>query len=587
MAEFLSVELMIMIAKDVFLVTRWTYNTIRTASKYDAEIAALREKFHSQLVFIRAFAQIFLSNLPANSELSWLPDLRLKFKDLQNLLDGSRRLALKHDPTYREFNESYTRALEGGTDSLQAQLPAGQDQWLIEDEAAAPTGALASSSNTLVLPTASNTKHQPSGQKKEVFKLGNWKASYKAKLTAFKFAAFEKPKLEAMLKQMQQITGDMKQGVPYMMIDQPVLSKHGTQERWWQMLDEAGKSPEFRRDAEATGALNYAGIQRIKELGEDDTTPEEHQQQLRSLPFSKDTPRQLSDVTLEPEYCTRLSAGKRKDHDGASQDVLIEYKGWSGGDRDFSAQRRKDIESLVHVLAFARPPFYPNLLSLRGYVVQEEDKRIAFVFDFPPDSLYQQPQSLNSIIESEPPMKDASSLKNRSKIALELAKSLAALHAAGWVHQSVCSESVVIFTDSESKVAYDKPYLVNFEFSRTAGGWTNHASAAATHLRRYQHPERSPDDPAKYERKHDMFSLGVVLLEIGLWKTAETMCQLMGVAVGNQILAKDAYLDLAGDELGQAMGDDYRDAVVSLLSASEGNIDKITNVIKACPKFDP
>lgn len=335
-----------------------------------------------------------------------------------------------------------------------------------------------------------------------------------------------------------------------------------------------------------TGLVNYAGIQRVIELDEDETSPEEHQRLLRSLTSPVNHPGQLSGVTLEPEYCTTLSAGRLNGDDGTSQDVLIEYKGWSDPDRNFRVQRRKDIESLVQVLAFAQPPFYPNLLKLRGYVVQEGHERFAFIFDLPPDSLLQQPRSLNSIIQAGSSLEGADDLRNRSSLAIELAKSLGALQAAGWVHQSVCSESVVIFADAESKFAYDKPYLVNFEFSRTAGGWSNHASAAAKHLGRYQHPERSRGDPAKYEKKHDMFSLGVVLLEIGLWKTAEEMCQARDVPEGSQTSAREAYIALARDQLGQRMGESYKNAVVSLLSAPEGNTGMIKQVIRACPKFE-
>lgn len=594
-------ELVLMIARDVYIVSKWTYDTVCVAQRHEEHLTHLKRRFEAQLFIIRGFANLFLQDLPANDDAPgpWLPGIRLKYEELQKLLAGGwTRLALKYDPTYQQFNENYTQVLERGPSHL---LPAtGHSQWLIEDATPSASTVPAPSTN-VVGPLAENPNlRTPDGSKKKETRLEKLiapfksaKASLDGTVARYRFAAWDKRKIENTLTEMEKITSKMVQMTPFIMLTHPKFSpQRTTQEALRQALNEILASPQLRREAEMIGVTNYMGIQRVIDLGDGEgTTTEEHQRRLEAIPIPTSSREVLPCASLTPEHCAKLSAGIMKDGNGANEEVLIEYKGWAGvPDQDFVAQRRKDIESLFHVLALAQAPFYPNLLKLRGQVLQEAEYRYAFIFDYPTDSLHEQPRSLQQIIEDGASARDGSTLEKRSKMALELAKSLAALHAAGWVHESICSESVVIFRDAELQWCYDKPYLVNFEFSRPAGSATQYASAAAEHLILYQHPDRLQRDPVKYTKKHDLFSLGIVLLEIGLWKTAKMMWEsrdgAQTVAQGTYTGARDVYLAIAKEELGQSMGERFQKAVISLLSATESSIEMIKEVINACPRFE-
>lgn len=42
----------------------------------------------------------------------------------------------------------------------------------------------------------------------------------------------------------------------------------------------------------------------------------------------------------------------------------------------------------------------------------------------------------------------------------------------------------------------------------------------------YQHPEKRYNPTLRYSRSHDIYSLGCVLLEIGLWKPLNSMVEI-------------------------------------------------------------
>ncbi|KAF7505425.1 hypothetical protein GJ744_000971 [Endocarpon pusillum] len=601
MAEVLGADLVILIARDVYLVAKWTYETVSVAQRHSEHLTQLQERLQAQVGIIAGFTHLFLTNLPPNDPDTrfWLPDVRQKLRKLQDLFAGGwTRLALKYDHDYREFNEIYTKGVESGEGQFVPPSYQNQDQWLIKGVSHSDS-AEQSSSNLISGPsTRTNNLRTSDNQETDHFRFSRWKNSFKDKYTRYKFAAWDKKRIETTLTQMEEITDGLKRLTGLVTLHHPKYSPHKTQKVLRETLDHILVSPSMHHAADRIGLINHANIQQVIELSDDDASAEEHQNRLDGIRISVSD---LSGASLEPEQCKKLSAGSMKDTKGTKHDVLIEYKGWASDDQDFIVERRRDIQILLHVLALAQPPFYPNLLSLRGYVDEEADQRYAFVFDYPPDSLHEQPLSLQDIIKSGTSVKGGANLENRFKVALQLAKSVAALHTVGWVHESICSDSVIIFKDAESKVVYEKPYLVNFEFSRPAGSGTSYASAAVEDRRLYQHPDRLIPSPPKYTKKHDLFSLGVVLLEIGLWKTTRMMCDAKGSrsADGNTTRTlcepRDVYLALAKEDLGGRMGEGYQEAVISLLSettASYGSnsgasVEMIKKVINACPRFDP
>ena len=116
-------------------------------------------------------------------------------------------------------------------------------------------------------------------------------------------------------------------------------------------------------------------------------------------------------------------------------------------------------------------------------------------------------------------------LEDRFFLAHNLCMTLFEVHSSGWVHKNVRSRSVVLFADPDSKGLLT-PYLVGWGIARPQDPQHERASAATNEDNEqdleaniYRHPERYGKPSTHYSNKHDLYALGVVLLEIGLWQT--------------------------------------------------------------------
>ena len=125
------------------------------------------------------------------------------------------------------------------------------------------------------------------------------------------------------------------------------------------------------------------------------------------------------------------------------------------------------------------------------------------------------PQSLRGLLLSGQRM----SINARLSIAKSLATSLLYLSTTGFVHKSIRSDNVLVFhsphKDSEHELS---AFLVGFEDFRLTEGTTYRTSDELLRNEIYRHPQRQGRDPERrYHLRHDVYSLGVVMLELGLW----------------------------------------------------------------------
>ncbi|KAI1125458.1 hypothetical protein F5Y10DRAFT_247038 [Nemania abortiva] len=117
------------------------------------------------------------------------------------------------------------------------------------------------------------------------------------------------------------------------------------------------------------------------------------------------------------------------------------------------------------------------------------------------------------------------SLSRKMRMARELAKAVNYVHTFAFVHKNVRPESVLCFegdpnASSPNSSSRSHAFLVGFDAFRAAAAETIMAGDMRWDRNVYRHPLRQGDDPAeKYRMQHDIYSLGVCLLEIGLWES--------------------------------------------------------------------
>ena len=186
-----------------------------------------------------------------------------------------------------------------------------------------------------------------------------------------------------------------------------------------------------------------------------------------------------------------------------------------------------------------------------------------FIFNFP--ERCSQPRSLRSHLLS----RSIQSLGDRVRLAKELAISINYIHVLDFVHKNIRPETVLIFESGGSEVG--PLYLLGFRAFRLADNKTQRLGNSVWSEDLYQHPDRQGSKPgADYVMQHDIFSLGVCLLELGLWESLVdskghegSLLASSGPLVGS---LKGHYTRLANERLPSRMGEKYTAVVVNCLS---------------------
>ena len=113
-------------------------------------------------------------------------------------------------------------------------------------------------------------------------------------------------------------------------------------------------------------------------------------------------------------------------------------------------------------------------------------------------------------------------LQQRLGLAKQISKALLNWHMAGWHHQEISSRNIHFFsTPACPEPDFTVPYLCGFDFSRESGKISSMREAKDMEFSVYRHPERQFDTTSAHRLRHDIYSLGVVLLDLGLWDDPE------------------------------------------------------------------
>lgn len=123
-------------------------------------------------------------------------------------------------------------------------------------------------------------------------------------------------------------------------------------------------------------------------------------------------------------------------------------------------------------------------------------------------------------------------------------------------------------------VTLREPYLVGFDHSRlnTETAFTSGPSRQ-TFQKPYQHPShRGSNRSARFRPEFDFYSFGIVLLELGLWKSIEELTAEDAGGDSSTRPKKDLIQDIVS-RLGSAMGALYREATEACLNGSLASSD--------------
>jgi len=248
--------------------------------------------------------------------------------------------------------------------------------------------------------------------------------------------------------------------------------------------------------------------------------------------------------------------------------VLVEYKQY----RDRSDQTKEEIQidrcrahQLASLLASAGDSDLATL-PFRGLLEEPSLERHTFAFNYPSDTDNSRPPiSLHELIQMNN-IDIRLNLPRRFHVSAKIARSIAAFHSDGWVHKSLRSDSIVFFQQAQTQnLLVQHPYLVNFEYSRPQAGTTRLDFDNDYERNLYRHPERQGQPTTSFTKLHDLYALGVVLLEIGLWQTVASMVKEVTVRSGRQSSVQGILKQLCKRRLSHHMGPMYAQATLACI----------------------
>lgn len=210
-----------------------------------------------------------------------------------------------------------------------------------------------------------------------------------------------------------------------------------------------------------------------------------------------------------------------------SGNVIIEWVDYANHEKMLHMRRLDDLARMMHQAVDCHPDLHT--IDCVGYTDDVDMNRFGLVYRAPDPSF----STLQALIMS----KDLKTpeLQDRIRLAQTLSVALWSLHSLDWLHKSLCSNNILFFPSAFAASAtqatemaalipdISSPYLVGFDASRPyLDTEVSVASRNPSIHDLHRHPEllggaaRGP-----YLKIYDIYSLGLVLLEIGMWKALQ------------------------------------------------------------------
>lgn len=217
--------------------------------------------------------------------------------------------------------------------------------------------------------------------------------------------------------------------------------------------------------------------------------------------------------------------------------VLVDY----GQEHDADVARGKlpslkRFESLVLALqaanADSETASYTGCLRILGWFVDRRKLRFGFVYEVPqvqlppimPNMIRRRPQTLMSYLQhgGDTDSGNMPSLEDRFRLGFNLACNLLHTHAKGITHRNINSNNIVFLEegvqDPEGRPwkqgIIRKPYLVSWDQNPDD---TDVSQPEMLVSSIYRHPRVDRGRRSRFRPSFDIYSLGLILLEIGIW----------------------------------------------------------------------
>ena len=237
-------------------------------------------------------------------------------------------------------------------------------------------------------------------------------------------------------------------------------------------------------------------------------------------------------IQTQGEPSRRMAASVMKSGVSPPSQAIIEYI-YRPYSEDLNTEEIALIGEATRDLArvlYHSDPEQTRILKCAGYFHDEQTRRYGLLYELPPAKTWvtdasgqARVLSLRELFNRVPHFP----LNHRLRFCCDLAQAVLYVHLVGWVHKSIRPDNILVFQEhGEPELSPRRrfpytlasPYLAGFEYARNAKALSDRKSDAEWRVNIYRHPKRQfLEQNAEYTMAHDIYSLGVVFLELGLW----------------------------------------------------------------------
>ncbi|KAI1455182.1 prion-inhibition and propagation-domain-containing protein [Annulohypoxylon moriforme] len=166
----------------------------------------------------------------------------------------------------------------------------------------------------------------------------------------------------------------------------------------------------------------------------------------------------------------------------------------------------------------------PQCLGYIRFPREKEETKFGIVYGPPLKSEQDSLTTLRQALDHRP----KPSINSRLALCSALVNCLFSFHSVDWLHKGLRSDNVLFFSKDVAQLNLNMPYITGYDLSRPSEApemteeppfnpWSDI----------YRHPAAQFGGARNfYRRSYDMYSLGIVLLEIALWKPIENILRI-------------------------------------------------------------
>lgn len=198
-----------------------------------------------------------------------------------------------------------------------------------------------------------------------------------------------------------------------------------------------------------------------------------------------------------------------------NQPSLVEWKRIEQG---MESKLKHRVKTLAMLLESIDCPSFHSL-NCSGYLKDPTTGWYGYVFQFPEQQL----SHFSSLSETIGKSAFYPSLGDRMCLAINLFETILQLHTSGWLHKGIRSDNILFFHESLSNFSISQPYLEGYEYARADNpSDITESPALQQEADLYRHPALLRTNRLPFCKAYDLFALGCVLVEIGLWQSLLT-----------------------------------------------------------------